>query len=74
MVGRTALIMKDGLKGRVTSNYTPIAGLLLTCLLIVDEKVYNHRFQNSLLLDKQEGCMKESRDIKYELLIDKAIL
>lgn len=74
MVGRTALIMKDGLKGRVTSNYTPIASLLLTYLLIVDEKVYNHRFQNSLLLGKQEGCMKESRDIKYELLIDKAIL
>ena len=74
MVGRTALIMKDGLKGRVASNYTPIACLLLICLLIVDEKVYNHHFQNTLLLDKQEGCTKESRDIKYELLIDKAIL
>ena len=74
IVGRTTLIIKDAINEGVASNYMPIACLLLTCLPIATEKMYDHFLQNPLLLDKKEGCRKESRDTKDPLLVCKAIL
>ena len=76
-VGRTVLIMKDVRKGRIASNYRPIACLPLMWKLLTGvfaEKIYDHLAQNLLLPNEQKGCRKDSRGTKDQLLIDKAIL
>ena len=75
--GRTVLIMKDRKKGKVASNYRPIACLPLMWKLlsgIFAEKIYGHLKANDLLPDEQKGCRKQSRGTKDQLLIDKTIL
>ena len=75
-IGRTVLIMKDKKKGRIVSNYRPIACLPLMWKLLTGifaEKIYNHLAENDLLPNEQKGCRKNSRGTKDQLLIDKAI-
>ena len=75
--GRTVLIQKDRAKGRVASNYRPIACLPLMWKLLTGifaEKIYDHLQANSLLPDEQKGCRKRSRGTKDQLLIDREVL
>ena len=76
-VGRTVLILKDRNKGRIPSNYRPIACLPLMWKLLTGifaMKLYDHLLVNHLFPDEQKGCRRESRGTKDQLLIDKAIL
>ena len=75
--GRTVLIQKDSCKGKVASNYRPIACLPLMWKLltgVLAETLYQHLDSNCLLPDEQKGCRKRSRGTKDQLLIDKQIL
>ena len=75
--GRTVLIQKDPAKGRVASNYRPIACLPLMWKLlsgIFADKVYGHLKSIDVLPAEQKGCRKQSRGTKDQLLIDKAVL
>lgn len=75
--GRTVLIQKDRAKGKVVSNYRPIACLPLMWKLltgILSDKIYDHLQMNNILPDEQKGCRRRSRGTKDQLLIDKAIL
>ena len=75
--GRTVLIQKDPSKGKIASNYRPIACLPLMWKLLTgvfSEKLYKHLVDNNLLPDEQKGCRKRSRGTKDQLLIDKTIL
>ena len=75
--GRTVLIQKDPAKGRVASNYRPIACLPLMWKLlsgIFADKVYGHLKSINVLPAEQKGCRKQSRGTKDQLLIDKAVL
>ena len=75
--GRTVLIQKDKAKGRVASNYRPIACLPLMWKLLTGifaEGLYQHLENTHSLPDEQKGCRKESRGTKDQLLIDKAVL
>ena len=75
--GRTVLLQKDPVKGRIASNYRPIACLPLMWKLLTGifaEKIYDHLHTNSLLPDEQKGCRKQSRGTKDQLLIDREVL
>ena len=75
--GRTVLLQKDPAKGKVASNYRPIACLPLMWKLLTGifaEKIYDHLHTNSLLPDEQKGCRKQSRGTKDQLLIDREVL
>ena len=75
--GRTVLIQKDSCKGKVASNYRPIACLPLMWMLltgVLAETLYQHLDSNCLFPDEQKGCRKRSRGTKDQLLIDKQIL
>ena len=75
--GRTVLIQKDSCKGKVASNYRPIACLPLMWKLltgVLAETLYQHLDSNCLFPDEQKGCRKRSRGTKDQLLIDKQIL
>ena len=67
MIKRTLLIMKDAKKGKVGTPTTNVE--ILTRILV--EKILNHLFQNTLLLNDQKGCREESKD---QLLIDNVFL
>ena len=75
--GRTVLVQKDSCKGKVASNYRPIACLPLMWKLltgVLAETLYQHSDSNCLFPDEQKGCRKRSRGTKDQLLIDKQIL
>ena len=75
--GRTVLIQKDLTKGKIASNYRPIACLPLMWKLLTgvfSEKLYKHLVDNKLLPDEQKGARKSSRGTKDQLLIDKTVL
>ena len=75
--GRTVLTQKDSCKGKVASNYRPIARLPLMWKLltgVLAETLYQHLDSKCLFPDEQKGCRKRSRGTKDQLLIDKQIL
>ena len=75
--GRTCLIQKDENKGNDVSNFRPITCLPLMWKLltgILAEEVYTHLERKNLLPDEQEGCRRNSRGTKDQLMIDKMVL
>ena len=75
--GRTVQLIKDKAKGNAVENYRPITCLPIMWKVltgIIAEDLYQHLHQSSLLLDEHEGCRKESRGTKDQLVIDRAIL
>ena len=74
---RTVLIKKDARKGNDVGNYRPIASLNIHWKLlndIINEKVYDHLNEQSLLTEAQKGCRRKTRETKDQLLSDKAVV
>ena len=69
--------MKDKSKENEVGNYRlttclPLMWKLLTG--IVAYEIYNHLEENDILLEEQKGCRRNSRGLKDQLLIDKAVM
>ena len=76
-VGKTVLYQKDLAKGSAVDNYRPISCLPLIWNLMTGmlaEKMYSDLERESVLPSEQNGCCKESRGTKDQLLIDKTVL
>ena len=74
---RTSLLQKDKSKGNVASNYRPINCLPLMMKLltgIIADQIYEHLYQDKLLLQVQKGCRKDSRGNNDLLYIDRTVL
>ena len=74
---RTVLCQKDPIKGNSVENFRPITCLplmwkLLTGILL--ENMYCFIENKNLLPEEQKCCRRNSREMKDQLLIDKAIL
>jgi len=68
---------EDKTKGAEVRSYRPIACLPTTFMLltvIVAKHVYGHLVRNGLLPDEYNGCRRNTRCTKDQLLIDKMVL
>ena len=71
------LLIKNGEKGTIPTNYRPITCLptifkLMTA--IIAESMLNHLEKNGIIPDEKRGNRRKSRGTKDQLLIDKMIL
>ena len=75
--GRTVLCQKDRTKSNTVDNYRPISCLpLLWKLLtsIISEHLHRSLEEKKILPEEQKGCERNSKETKYQLLLDKAVL
>ena len=74
---RTLSLLTDKSKGNEVSNYRPITCLPLMWKLIagiVADEIYNHLEENDFLPEEQKGFRRNSKGIKDQLFIDKAVM
>lgn len=71
--GRTVLVVKDKGKGGDVANFRPTTCLPLMWKLftgVLADTTYEHLERKSLLPEEQNGCRRNSRGTKDQLLID----
>jgi len=75
--GKTALIMKNPVKGKQPGKYRPITCLPLMWKKltgILADNLYDHLSEQNVIGEEQKGCIRKSRGAKDHLMLDKAIM